>query len=274
MIDLAADAQLPHPRFGIDYAWGTPNPSAFRSIGVTFAWRYHSDDPSKNLTLGEARELQAAGIDVVTGWESSATRPLAGFDAGRRDAQVCVEQSAACGRTRPPRHVFAFDDDPAAHNLNDLLPYYEGAATVIPKRDCGCYGGYSLVAFLIGHGFGYHFQTYAWSHGLRHPAAQLYQYSNSHNVGGVDTDFDLAFTVDFGQFSYTPTPIPTPPKGAQVINVVKLNDGRLEVFAEDKDTGEVFHTWQNREGGGWMGAKAGHRNAGWSSMGKPADNRA
>jgi hypothetical protein len=46
-----------------------------------------------------------------------------------------------------------------------------------------------------------------------------------------------------------------------------MNDGRFEVFVETKD-GEVFHTWQVKEGG-WMGAEKGKRNAAWQSLGTP-----
>ena len=66
-----------------------------------------------------------------------------------------------------------------------------------------------------------------------------------------------------------PAPIPKPPPEleAEVINVVTMKDGRFEVFVEDKN-GNVWHTWQDKAGG-WAGAQAGKRRAGWWSLGKP-----
>jgi hypothetical protein len=49
--------------------------------------------------------------------------------------------------------------------------------------------------------------------------------------------------------------------------VATMPDGRFEVFVEDKN-GNVWHTWQVKEGG-WTGAEAGKRNAGWASLGTP-----
>jgi hypothetical protein len=51
------------------------------------------------------------------------------------------------------------------------------------------------------------------------------------------------------------------------ICVATMKDGRFEVFVEDKN-GQVWHAYQAKEGG-WAGAEAGKRNAGWYSLGTP-----
>jgi len=80
----------------------------------------------------------------------------------------------------------------------------------------------------------------------------------------------------------TPTPPPTPtpepdlpelPEGTMAIAVAQMKDGRFEVFVETQpakagEAGNVWHTWQAKNGG-WAGAKAGKRRAGWYSLGRP-----
>lgn len=64
-----------------------------------------------------------------------------------------------------------------------------------------------------------------------------------------------------------PAPPPAPAPVASMFTVVKA-DGRLECFTEDT-TGNVWHAWQTAPNGGWAGAAAGDRNAGWQSLGNP-----
>jgi hypothetical protein len=52
-----------------------------------------------------------------------------------------------------------------------------------------------------------------------------------------------------------------------VITVVVKKDGRLEAFVEDKN-GQVWHTWQTSENGGWTGSAPGKTTT-WQSLGSP-----
>jgi hypothetical protein len=61
--------------------------------------------------------------------------------------------------------------------------------------------------------------------------------------------------------------IPKPPEGTVALAVATMKDGRFEVFVEDKNGG-IWHAWQDKNGG-WAGAEAGKRNAGWYSLGQP-----
>src|SRR5205807_968244 len=68
---------------GVDYAWSHPSPSAVRADGYTFAARYLSYDPSKNLSVGEKDALWGAGVDVIVVWEQTAAAALNGYGQGR-----------------------------------------------------------------------------------------------------------------------------------------------------------------------------------------------
>src|ERR1044072_5426423 len=83
--DVASDVTV---RSGVDYSWARPSPSGLRAAGYTFAVRYLSfDTTGKNLSASEARALQAAGIDLVSNWESGASDALKGRTRGVSDAQ-------------------------------------------------------------------------------------------------------------------------------------------------------------------------------------------
>ena len=88
--------------------------------------------------------------------------------------------------------------------------------------------------------------------------------------GGSRVDMDISSLRD--DFFRTPAPGPPHPiRKDDMITASRLPDGRVELFVEKNDTGEVFHTWQRKteDGGGWIGAEAGKRNAAWYSLGTP-----
>ena len=63
-----------------------------------------------------------------------------------------------------------------------------------------------------------------------------------------------------------PPPIPKPPEDTVAICVATMQDGRFEVFVEDK-SGQIWHAFQAKTGG-WAGAEKG-KNAAWYSLGTP-----
>jgi len=199
-------------RFGLDYAWGHVSPAAHRAVGSSFAARYLSNDPSKNITAGEARELAAGSIDIVAVWETTARRALDGTDAGRADAQAAHAQATAAGMPASRPLYFAVDFDETPDQAAGVADYFRGAAGVLGVARTGAYGGYWTVSRLFdARLIAYGWQTYAWSGGQWDHRAQLQQYSNDHRVAGVDVDFNHAIADDFGQWHYqTPKPAPHP----------------------------------------------------------------
>src|SRR5215469_17609956 len=82
---------------GVDYAWSQPAIAALKGAGEVFVAQYFSNDPSKNLTPARAHALLAAGIEVVAGWEYTATAMRGGKAQGQRDATDAETQAKACG---------------------------------------------------------------------------------------------------------------------------------------------------------------------------------
>jgi glycoside hydrolase-like protein len=186
-----------HPRFGIDFAWGTPSVRGLRSAGVTFVARYLSPAPnSKNLRRSEVRAYHQAGLGIVTVWESTATRALEGRAAGERDAERAKQMLRDLGAPAWAVVFFAVDFEDRSEPVGD---YFRGAAHILGKGRVGVYGGYHVVKRLFDAGLVTHaWQTYAWSGGAWDHRAMLRQFSNDHTIAGVSCDFDRAIGPHFG----------------------------------------------------------------------------
>lgn len=186
------------PRFGVDFAWGSMTVHDLRDAGVTFVCRYLSHTLSKNLSIGEARAYARAGIDVVVVWETTAERARGSKDDGEADARSALQQAEACGMPKGRPIFFAVDFEGSAAEVED---YFRGVERVLGRAGTGVYGSYAVCAGLLDLGLvGFAWQTYAWSNGLWERRAQLQQYSNGHNIGGSEVDYDRSTAVDFGQW--------------------------------------------------------------------------
>ena len=204
-------------RLGLDYAWATLTPAQHKQVGSSFACRYLSHDPSKNLSAAEARELRSGGIDVVVVWEATATAALSGEGQGVADARAAVAQANACGIPAGRPIYFAVDFDASPTQQAAINAYFKGVASVVGLERTGVYSGYWPLkrlfdAKLVTYGW----QTYAWSGGNVDSRANLYQYSNDHSVAGVGVDFNRNLKSDFGQWGFVVTP-PTPPHKTVVL---------------------------------------------------------
>lgn len=177
-------------RLGIDYAWGGPPPlQALRRAHIQFVGRYLSLDASKNLTRGECVRYKTAGIEVKPIWETTAERARQGEQAGIEDAKRAIFELRALGIIDlPPAIYLAIDFDAAGPEIE---AYFKGARSILLAHT-GAYGGYKAIRHLFDHGLISHaWQTYAWSNGQWDPRARLRQYSNGHQLAGLDVDYDI-----------------------------------------------------------------------------------
>jgi len=221
--------------FGVDYAQ-VASASAIRAFvdhDVKFACRYYSHSTWKNLTPAEAKALAAAGLWIVTVWETTATRTLGGHAAGVDDARAAAVQAKACGQPADRPIYFAVDWDATAGQQAAINAYLDGAASVLGKKRVGIYGGYGPVSRAMQGGHAaWGWQTYGWSGGRWYPGAQLQQYSNDHVIGGVGLDYDRATKSDYGQWKpgispeITPTPHPDPTPTEDDMPTGHLADGQ------------------------------------------------
>lgn len=197
---------------GIDYSFARPNPAAVRKAGKQFVVRYISGGKSaKDLTADELASLRSAGLSVCLVWETSGGAAKGGAAQGIKDAQAAQAQVAALGMTGTPVY-FAVDFDAQGAALSTVAGYIKGAASVLGPNLTGVYGGYSVIAACVG-SCKWFWQTYAWSGGKWHPAAQLQQYQNGITVAGSSVDLCRATVGDYGQFP-RPSVVVTPSHAA------------------------------------------------------------
>lgn len=186
--------------FGLDFAWDRPSSmGALKAAGVKFVCRYLSAGAggSKDLTPGEAKQLSAAGVNIVVVWETGAGRAKDGHHAGVLDAQAASRQARTCGMPNDRPIYFAVDFDGSS---SEVTPYFQGVKSVLGWRT-GVYGSYNVCKGLLDAGLvGWAWQTYAWSAGQWDKRAHLQQYSNDHNAAGVSCDYDRALFLDYGQW--------------------------------------------------------------------------
>jgi len=191
---------------GVDYAWARPSPTGLRSDGYTFAARYLSHDPSKNISASESASLWAAGVDTVVVWESSGTAVLGGYSQGVADAQNAQAQAAAAGMPSGRPIYFAIDFDAQASQEGVIDAYFDGVASVIGVGRAGAYAGFYEIGRLFDNGkIKWGWQTYAWSYGNWDSRAQLRQVKNDITAAGDSQccDLDQAVAPDYGQWHHS-----------------------------------------------------------------------
>ncbi|WP_280336592.1 glycoside hydrolase domain-containing protein [Nocardia wallacei] len=200
---------MSNPR-GLDYAAARPSPAAIRDAGYSFVVRYLSPGgaslPGKLLTPAEADGLRAAGVEIVSNWESYADRMLEGWTAGIDDAHAALAQVLRCGGDAGRPIYFSADWDARPDQQDAIDAYLRGAATVVGAAAVGVYGGYWVVRRCLDNGTArWAWQCDAWSGGNVDPRAQLRQLNRAGfaYVDGVQCDINEATTPDYGQWSAT-----------------------------------------------------------------------
>lgn len=194
--------RLTRPLEGLDYT-GAIAGTTLNSWGTKFVARYLSNFPWKNLSPQEAANLRAHRIGIVTVWEDGAGDAFGGFALGRSHAEQHVAMARHCGKKDGIGfYYFAVDTDVAGHPEHTDA-YFDGIASVIPKAQCGPYGGIQVVSHQLNRGFAAGWQTIAWSSGQLDSRAKLHQYM----VANVGQDRDHAWYADYGQWQWVP-PVP------------------------------------------------------------------
>jgi hypothetical protein len=193
--------------------------ASFRANGYEFVARYlvPPDKYRKALTKAEADLIQAAGLKIVSVFETTADRALAGYQAGLRDGLTAKQCAADVGQPtlqeEPQSTIyFAVDFDPTDEQMPTVMEYLRGANDATPEYATGDYGSYAVVMAAKASGVAsHHWQTYAWSGG-RLADCQVYQYQN-----GAEYDEDKSFGCE-GWWGKAPSSQP-------VAAVTKLDPG-------------------------------------------------
>lgn len=176
----------------------------------------------KPVTREYADALRALGLSVVScyqygkpGWPtpSDFTR---GYDGGVADAQTGLQLHGAAGGPNSAPIFFSVDEDIDLDTWKSLAAqWFRGINSVLGVDRTGIYGHAQACGWAIGDGVvgrsttpghSWAWQTKAWSHGEREPAAVLYQSvvvtpsDPGVVIGGIKVDVDEVLATDFGQW--------------------------------------------------------------------------
>lgn len=192
---------------GVDFSGQRPDAMTLRAAGISFVIRYVSAGVhAKEITPTEAAYWKANWFGICIIYESTAARALDGRAAGRADAAVALNETAACGG--PPDSVIYFAVDFDARTGEDfarLGDYFAGIRSILPPSRIGVYGSYHVVQWAMATMWcDWYWQTYAWSDGLVAAGIHLYQYKNNVRIGSTAVDLDRAYKPNYGQWGYRP----------------------------------------------------------------------
>ncbi|MFC5704146.1 DUF1906 domain-containing protein [Cohnella faecalis] len=167
--------------------------AALYAEGYRFAARYLVPKATKRLTGPEAASITAAGLQIVSVFETLAERSLGGAANGSIDGAEALQQAKLVGQPLGSAIYFAVDYDAQPQHFAAIEAYLRAAAAAIPGYIIGVYGSYAVVEEMAKRGASKHFwQTYAWSRGLKSNHANLYQYQNGATAAGLSVDLDEA----------------------------------------------------------------------------------
>ncbi|TXI59842.1 DUF1906 domain-containing protein [Mycolicibacter arupensis] len=216
----------------IDFADRLVQPEQIKAAGFDGALVYVSElRPGatfdfKPVTRDYADGLRAAGLQVAScyqygkpGWTHSPSDFTRGYDGGVADARTAARLHSDAGGPPTAPIFFSVDEDIDAATWKKLaVQWFRGINSVLGVERTGIYGGarqctWAIADEVIGKstsaGYRWAWQTRAWSHGEREPAAVLFQREivtatePGYVIDGVHVDVNDVFAADFGQWDLT-----------------------------------------------------------------------
>jgi hypothetical protein len=169
---------------------------ALAAEGMKFAARYLVPPRYawKRLTAAEAQAISDAGMEIISVFETTASRASQGAAAGSQDGALALAEARLVGQPAGSAIYFAVDYDAQSADYNAIEQYLRAARAAIPGYDAGVYGSYAVVEEMAKRGACTHFwQTYAWSRGQRSGRSNIYQYRNDVTVAGVKVDLNESY---------------------------------------------------------------------------------
>lgn len=223
---------LHHVAQAVDYSFARPNPADLAAAGYVGALRYLAPLPNAKVITGdEIASLHANGLSVGFVWESTATRPRDGYDAGHADAQEANRQADELGVPPTVTIYFAVDFDASA---SEVVEYF-GGALIASKRPIGGYGSFRVVESLLDAQFiTKAWQTVAWSRRNHSARAVLYQRADAAANPPPGCDVNEVLQDDWGQWAPAGAPQPQPvPKEDDDVTMLIRFEGDPQVYAKN-----------------------------------------
>lgn len=192
------------------------NAKKLAAAGYKFAARYLVPQRLawKRLNRAEAESLTAAGLQIVSVFETTASRPAGGAAAGKVDGTEAYQEALLIKQPIGTAIYFAVDYDAQPKDYDKIEAYLRAAAEQIKGYTVGVYGSFSVIEEMARRKAAKHFwQTYAWSRGKKSNHANVYQHKNDTKISGINLTLDLNESYgDEGFWNTKPIEKPAPIK--------------------------------------------------------------
>lgn len=239
----------------LDFSSTKPDPAAVAAAGYTGVIGYLKPLQApgvpnpKELTADYVTRARAAGLAVVTVFETTTDRAMSGAAGDNADAATARARAAAIGYPTSAVAFAAVDEDVTPDQFPTLTAYLTAFAAGW-GGPAGGYGELDLIEHLAAAAPSlYRWQTAAWSRDVLSPHAHLYQRATPSGhwkvFAGTDEDVLCAPIPWYPPGTApapTPAPAPAPPAPAPAFDVRAWRANR-------GDTGQVFvdlQNWLNR----------------------------
>ncbi|MEK3792877.1 DUF1906 domain-containing protein [Paenibacillus sp. FSL R7-0204] len=232
----------------------------FKEDGHEFVCRYLVPSGWKRLTQAEAVAISAAGLQIVSVYETTASRALGGRAAGLTDGAIAAQTALAVGQPAGSRIYFAVDFDASAKQMDTVIEYITAAGEAARNYQSGVYGSVTVIeAAMAAKACTGFWQTYAWSKGRKAEGIHIYQYDNGPKglgqpVHGVNVDLNQS-SGEAGWWSTQSAAVPAPGNvnGEGKDYMMKKEDaGKIIAFlqaaymaAGNAESGKEFHRLAN-----------------------------
>jgi hypothetical protein len=158
-----------------DYSYGRPSTDAIKNAGYAGAMRYLGND-DRCIYPAERDALLGAGLGIGLIWETTAGRPLDGYNAGVQDAHSANAEADELGAPGDTRIYYAVDFQPTTGELTGPISDYFHGVKSVGGREPRAYGCASVMQHLCGALglFPDSWQCAAWSYPGTAPGTPIY----------------------------------------------------------------------------------------------------
>jgi hypothetical protein len=190
-----------------------PVANSFKRDGFEAVARYLVPSGWKALTRAEADRISEAGLQIISVYETTASRALGGRGAGLVDGASAVLVAEKVGQLKGSTIYFAVDFDASNADMPAVIEYIKAASEATPEYNTGVYGSARVIKAVMAAGACSRFwQTYAWSRGEVVQGIHIHQHDNGPNglglpMNGIIVDLNKSF----GNEGWWNTLMPAPP---------------------------------------------------------------
>jgi hypothetical protein len=176
-----------------------PVANIFKRDGFEVVARYLVPSGWKALTKAEADRISTAGLQIISVYETTASRALGGRGAGLVDGASAVQVANKVGQPKGSTIYFAVDFDAKDSDMPAVIEYIKAASEATPDFNTGVYGSARVIKAIQKSGACSRFwQTYAWSRGEVVPGIHIHQYDNGPKgigmpMNGISIDLNKTF---------------------------------------------------------------------------------